>query len=117
MNVFLRPEKSMILDKSLPARYSPKDIFLYIESEVKGDTGLVQQPDKIVVRKKCSNDKTGFAMHGFKHSGRRLRCRLVGMVDIAIGNLKIQRAFNLFNRNALNRMRVNHGCPYITVAK
>jgi hypothetical protein len=34
------------LFKSLPARYSPKDIFLYIESEVKGDTGLVQQPDR-----------------------------------------------------------------------
>jgi hypothetical protein len=60
VNVFLRPEKSMILDKSLPARYSPKDIFLYIESEVKGDTGLVQQPDKIVVRKKRSHNLSLF---------------------------------------------------------
>ena len=47
-NASVRLEKSTLLEESLPIPYSKKDIFLYTDTT--GDTGLVQQPDKIVVR-------------------------------------------------------------------
>ena len=48
VNAFVRPEKITLLENALLAPYSKKDIFLYTVNTA--TTGLVQQPDKIVVR-------------------------------------------------------------------
>jgi len=48
VNAPVRPEKDAFLEDGSPTAYSKKDIFLYTVNSA--TTGLVQPPDKIVVR-------------------------------------------------------------------